>query len=305
MSSPAAMTPALDFIGDLQIGLVLATWLFGIMTLQTFNYYREFPKDHNVLKGLVTGIWLLEFGHTVSSWHAMYTMTVTFYGQPQHIVNPPISLTFPVFFHGLITIGVQTFFVYRLRVLSGKWLIPIICWTLNLVRLGSLILLSGLLFHDPTITLLTTQYKWEVALSSALGPTVDIIFAGSLVYFLWHRRNPDIPHASRKIVDTIIIWTVETTLLTTITGVIQLILFLTRQDDSTWLIFFLIQAKLFSNSMLASLNGRARFRGTGVLTFGSSTAAQNTEVVIHREQMSDAVSGQEITQSASSDKSDV
>ncbi|KAJ6462353.1 hypothetical protein C8R47DRAFT_1158378 [Mycena vitilis] len=284
MSAPPAAAPALDLdgtLGDIQIALVFATWLFGIMTLQTFNYYREFQKDPNVLKGLVGGIWLLELGHTIVTWHAMYTITVTFYGKPQHIFAPPLSLVFPIFFHALIAIAVQTFFVYRVRVLSGQWLIPIICCALNLVRLACNMLLFGELSRDPVFTLLTTKFNWEIILVSAIGPAVDIIVAGSLVYYLWHRRNTDFKQTNRM-VDTIIIWTVETTLLTTISGAMQLILFLTRRHDLSWLVFFLIQAKLFSNSMLASLNGRTRFRiptatGSNVLAFGSSTAGgQNT-----------------------------
>ncbi|KAJ7908993.1 hypothetical protein B0H13DRAFT_2330844 [Mycena leptocephala] len=80
-------------------------------------------------------------------------------------------------------------------------------------------------------------------------------------------------------VDTIILWTVETTLLTTISGALQLILFLTRRHDLSWLVFFLIQAKLFSNSMLASLNGRTQFRqtaGTSRVVAFDSTAQQHS-----------------------------
>ncbi|KAJ6581955.1 hypothetical protein B0H19DRAFT_1117113 [Mycena capillaripes] len=302
MSAPPTAPPLPDLdgtLGDIQIALVMATWLFGIMTLQTFNYYREFPKDPNILKGLVGGIWLLELGHTIVTWHAMYSITVTFYGKPSHIFAPPLSLVFPIFFHALIAIAVQTFFVYRVRVLSGKWLIPVLCCALNLVRLGCNMLLFAELSKDPQFTLLTTKFNWEVILVSAIGPGVDIIVAASLVFYLWHRRSTDFKQTN-KMVDTIIIWTVETTLLTTISGIMQLVLFLTRRHDLSWLVFFLIQAKLFSNSMLASLNGRARFRadtgfGSRVMAFGggSGGAGQNTDVVIRMQQMSETVYDQE------------
>lgn len=37
----------------MEIGGVLGTFLFGIETLQTFNYYRDSPKDSKLLKAAV------------------------------------------------------------------------------------------------------------------------------------------------------------------------------------------------------------------------------------------------------------
>jgi hypothetical protein len=138
----------------------------------------------------------------------MYIITVTFYGQPQHILAPPLSLVFPIFFNALIaiavqvlphplldlstlTFGFQTFFVYRVKVLSGQWLIPILCCVMNLARLGFNMLLFGKLSQRPVFTLLTTEFNWEIVLVSSIGPAVDIIVAFSLIYYLWHRRNTD------------------------------------------------------------------------------------------------------------------
>jgi len=83
----------------------------------------------------------------------------------------------------------------------------------------------------------------------------------------------------------------ETTLLTTASGIMQLILFLTRRHDLSWEMFFLIQAKLFSNSMLASLNGRKRFRSldgdSHVIAFSSTGASANTSNVIRMQHTSE------------------
>lgn len=47
-------SPALDgTLGALEVGTVAGTFLFGILTLQTFNYYRRFPKDSKTLKTTV------------------------------------------------------------------------------------------------------------------------------------------------------------------------------------------------------------------------------------------------------------
>ncbi|KAJ7812005.1 hypothetical protein B0H14DRAFT_3150514 [Mycena olivaceomarginata] len=319
MASPPPRLPPLDgTLGNIQIALVVATWLFGIETLQAFNYYRDFAKDPKILKALVGGIWLLELGYTIVCWHAMYIITVTFYGQPQHILAPPLSLVFPIFFNALIAIAVQTFFVYRVKVLSGQWLIPILCCVMNLARLGFNMLLFGKLSQRPNSI-------GKSCLFPSIGPAVDIIVAFSLIYYLWHRRNTDFKHTNRM-VDTIIIWTVETTLLTTLSGAMQLILFLARRHDCeyrvytvygrssdilyatlvSWLVFFLIQGKLFSNSLMASLNGRKRLRAAGnILAFDSSRSAptgNNTDVVIRMHQISETA--YDSTQISHTDKAD-
>ncbi|KAJ6577665.1 hypothetical protein B0H19DRAFT_1062254 [Mycena capillaripes] len=291
MAAPAPPAlPALDgTLGVIQIGLVIATWLFGIETLQTFNYYRDFGNDPKVLRGLVGAIWLLEVGHTIAGWHAMYSITVTFYGKPQHILSPPISMVYPILFHAFIAMAVQTFFVYRVRVVSKQWVIPIICFILNLGRLACLLLLFGGLYQTPLFTLLTTKFNKEVIVASSMGPGVEVVVAGSLLYYLWQRRAADFGQTNR-IVDSIIVWTVGRKFHVDISGSIQLVLFLTRRNDLSWLVFFLIQAKLFSNSLLASLNGRKRFRtpDNHVVAF-NSTGHGNPNSVIRMQQMSETV----------------
>jgi hypothetical protein len=48
------MIPPLDdTLGAMEIGAVFATFLFGIGTLQTYEYYRLFPKDPAPLKWMV------------------------------------------------------------------------------------------------------------------------------------------------------------------------------------------------------------------------------------------------------------
>ncbi|KAJ7796255.1 hypothetical protein B0H14DRAFT_2915886 [Mycena olivaceomarginata] len=115
-------------LGALEIGSVLGAFLFGIETLQTYNYYRDFSRDCVLLRSTVIGDRssanrFLELGHTVSSWHALYSETVTLYGEPQHISSPPLSEDLTVLLTALIYIVVQTFFANRVRILSGSWLL--------------------------------------------------------------------------------------------------------------------------------------------------------------------------------------
>ncbi|KAJ7110922.1 hypothetical protein C8R44DRAFT_856744 [Mycena epipterygia] len=270
-------------LGSLEIGTVLATFLYGIQTLQTFNYYREYPEDGVMLKTFVAIVGFLELGHTICSCHAMYLTTVTFYGQPQHIMDPPLSLIFTTFFHSGIIIVVQTFFAFRVATLSRRWSMTILCCLLNLLRLACILVIFAKLCIHPDFSILVTELHRLMITSFSIGPIVDFIIATALVYDLWRARDSHWTETTH-IVDTIIVWTVETTMITSISGLLTIILFLAR-DDLTWTIFYLIQAKLFSNSMLASLNGRQRFRrlepphpnsGSHVIVFHSSPETRSS-----------------------------
>ncbi|KAJ7128581.1 hypothetical protein C8R44DRAFT_778255 [Mycena epipterygia] len=245
-----ASPPALDgTLGCIQIGLVFATFLFGIETLQTFNYYRDYPKDVAMLKILLA--------YTICGWHAMYLMTVTFYGQPQHIMAPPRSLVFTILLHGIIHMSVETFFAIRVGMLSTRWPITILFCLLNLLCLVFYLVQFTLSWMVPDLSRLP-RVQWVFLTVSSIGAIVDLGIATSVVYHLWRVRRSHWKETT-KMVDTIIIWTIETTMITSIASILKLIFFLTG-PDLAWIVFYLIQAKLFSNAMLASLNGRRRFR---------------------------------------------
>ncbi|KAJ7446339.1 hypothetical protein FB451DRAFT_1291912 [Mycena latifolia] len=239
----ASGAPSLDgTIGNAAIGLALSTFLYGIETLQTYNYYRDYKNDTRGLKMLVAVTWCLELTQTMLSWHAIYSMTITFYGQPQHLAAPPFSLILVVLFSAMVNfLVVQTFFAFRVRVLSNRWPIPILVCVLNLLRFMGNVAMFAEEYKHPDFSLLQTHLHWIFTASSAIGPFVDIITASSLCYFLWHYKKSNFEQTSTMI-DSIVIWTVETTLITTLSGAMQLILFLTR-TDFTWIIFYLMQAK--------------------------------------------------------------
>ncbi|KAJ6467878.1 hypothetical protein C8R45DRAFT_1079218 [Mycena sanguinolenta] len=248
-------------LGALAIGTLVGGFLFGIGTLQTFNYYRDFPKDSNLLKAAVGLVWVLELGHTISAAHALFSETVTFYGQPQYIISPPATEATTILFAAPIYTIVQAFFANRVRVLSGRWEVMALACVLGVVRFVAHIGISMLVLHFRRVSIIL-EWRWLVATSLSLDLSMDLLVTGSLCYCLWNMRSCD-SKRTRTMVDTLILWAIESTMVTSAASVIQITLFLTR-TDLVWAGVFLIQSKLFSNAMLASnsnrLNGRQRFR---------------------------------------------
>ncbi|KAJ7894492.1 hypothetical protein B0H14DRAFT_3854317 [Mycena olivaceomarginata] len=282
MSSSSGPTlPALDdTLGAIQIGVILGTFLFGLLTLQTFNYFRTYTKDTLLIKTLVGVVWGLELAHSISGWHSVYKITVTFYGQRAYILDPPHSIVLMALFSGLLTMVVETFFCvqgpHTVRALVDH------SYMLHIERSCAHIQ------HHPSSHLLARQWVpriegekqnlWIVATASCVVPVTNILVAIALCHYLRNIKQAQAEFVkTRTMVVTLIVWTAETTIMTSLMSIMQVILFVAR-DDLVWVTFFLLHAKLLSNCMLASLNGRQRFRSPTKVVSADSTAINNHNV---------------------------
>ncbi|KAJ7609192.1 hypothetical protein DFH06DRAFT_188914 [Mycena polygramma] len=272
MASPHALPPLDSTLGAIEVGGVVSTYLFGIETVQVYYYFRKYQDDSLWLKSMVAAVWIFELGHTISAWHAIYSVSVTFYCQPQHLEVPPHSLEVTILFASLIYIVVQGFFANRVRIFSGKWFVTVVCWVLTILRATSNLTMMGIEWANPNVTTLQVKFRWLMAVALSLGVTVDIVITLSLCYWLWQIRQSKFEQ-TRKIVDTLLVWSVETGVVTTVASAMFLILFLGR-NDLAWFPFFLVQVKLYSNSLLVSLNGRQHLRSSAdVLDLSSGSGS--------------------------------
>ncbi|KAJ7093713.1 hypothetical protein C8R44DRAFT_815018, partial [Mycena epipterygia] len=260
----APFSPALDgTLGALEIGTVVGTFFLGILTLQTFNYYRQFPEDSKTLKITVGVLWLLDLAHTICALYGIYVLTVTFYGEPpsEFILKPPKSQAITILFSGRIDGVVQIFFGHRVRVLSGRSYVLFLCIALALFGfVCDMILMLNFMIFNARYAQVAAKEPWITLVTQTLTPTGDGIIALSMCYCLWRVRKSEFSR-TRNMVDTLILWTVETTLVTSGVGILQLVLYLTRKDLA-YTAPYLVKPHLFSNAMLAALNGRSRFRPT-------------------------------------------
>ncbi|KAF7304053.1 Saposin B-type domain-containing protein [Mycena indigotica] len=261
--------PSLDSTaGPILIGAVLSTFLLGVASLQSFHYYRLYSSS-GAAKALVGAVWCIEVGHSVAMWHAIYGMFVTFYGQIGHLADPPHSIAFTVLFSAIINLLIQSYFALRIHTLSRSWLIPSICSSLTLARfVFNMFMLVGF-WRSSGFVVFQTSLRWLMLCVSVIGPCVDVLTAASLCFYLWKLRETMLEENefamvrdTRRMIDRIIVWSLETTSITSAAGVLQLILFITMPDNLAWSAVFLVQPKLFSNSMLAHMHGRKQLKAS-------------------------------------------
>lgn len=247
-------------VGALEIGVMVALFLFGLVSVQTASYYRKYPNDVWQTRTLVAIIWILELAHSALTAHSVYWVTVIHYGRSETLDRFPISLIAAVFLSGIIGPAVQAFFANRVRRLTGIWAIPCICWLLCVLRCMSLFAAALTAHHSNSIPQFKNEWQWLLVSSLAISLIADIMIAGSLCCHLFYRRGSGGLFArTKRMIDRLILWAIQTGLLTSIATVTMLILFI-MVANLAWLAVFLIIPQLFSNSLMASLNARASFQ---------------------------------------------
>jgi len=104
------------------------------------------------------------------------------------------------------------------------------------------------------------RWQWLLTAGLVLEACVDLLVATSLCYFLIKSRYHSVHKRTIRLLDKLIAMTIRTGLITSVLSIIIVVCFLTMPEKTTWLAIMICQAKVFANSMLASLNGRSMLR---------------------------------------------
>ncbi|THU89238.1 hypothetical protein K435DRAFT_841907 [Dendrothele bispora CBS 962.96] len=262
MSEPPVITLPVHIslgptLGLGELGILFSAILYGIVLSQTYTYYQaSFKKDSPLLKYMVAFICLLETLHSVFLCIAFYWRTVTNFGnfQTLNLMDWTLLISNPLTV--AIACIVQTYFSYRVYVLSSLWLYPVFIGVTSLLRLGlgiALAIVPISLQYDVFLE----RFRWLIIFTIVLGFFIDISNTITLCIFMDKNYNPML--RTWKFGDKILVWTIETGSIISLCGVIQLVLCLTL-DNYIWVFFSFQTAKLYSNALLASLNGRISLR---------------------------------------------
>ncbi|KAJ7083053.1 hypothetical protein B0H15DRAFT_851016 [Mycena belliarum] len=257
MSSPSF--DADSTLGALLVGTLVSYVLFGVTTTQVYIYYDRFPEDSSKMKAMVASVWLGELAHVICIGHSLYVMVITDYGHPERLAHIPSSLFAATFVGGMVSAGVQSFFAFRIYILSKSLWIPCICWAMSLFRvLPSNIVTFSYGIHEPLGEFID-KWNWLFDTVWAISAANDLLIAISLVFLLYRQRNYTLKRTT-AVVNKLIAWTVETGVVTSAAGIIMMAFFIINRASFIWMAWFVVIARLFSNSLLASLNSRASLR---------------------------------------------
>jgi len=241
------------------IGSGFAAVLTGVVTTQTVYYYKRYQDDKPLNKLMVAVVWLLDVLHTIMIFMSDWSWLIVHFGDVGISSLIPWSLGLTVVLTAMVTIIVHAFFVYRIYGLSrGNWLVvgPILALAAIRLGLASTSCAKMLIYKD--FGKFVENAAWVFTMGLVTSSILDVITTSCL---LWYLDNARTGFAGMdQIVNTLSLYAVENGLLTSVAIVISLGCWLGMKHNLVFMAIHFVVAKLYANSLLASLNSRRRIR---------------------------------------------
>ncbi|KAH9060357.1 hypothetical protein EDB83DRAFT_910527 [Lactarius deliciosus] len=251
--SPTTSPDVINVAAPLLFGVVFNWTLFGVLCVQIYVYSYNFRTDRRLVKFLVYFVFLLETIQTALTGADIYYWFVSGFGNVERLGN---SHFFPVdvpIIGTIISFIVQGYFCYRIWVLNKR--ISWICWIIAVAAViesaAGIWATIKPLTDENYATPKTTIYLW--AISSALA---DVLIAVAMTLLL--RRAGG--NFSSFVLIRVVRLTIETNALSATLVITTLVLFVAFPNERYYTYTINIFGKVYSNTLLVSLNNRIYLR---------------------------------------------
>ncbi|KAJ3549908.1 hypothetical protein NMY22_g713 [Coprinellus aureogranulatus] len=248
--------------GPLLIGSLVGFFLNGVFAMQLYFYCMHFTSsDRRSFICLVAFVVIIELLHLVFSTHTLYGILVRGFGDPGVLRTSPFSGAAMPALNGLVGFCTQIFFAWRIirlrQTLFGRIITGLVACTacLQCASAFGVSIQFAMLSRD--IFLLRTLKK-TVIIWLAGSFSCDTIISVAMATILYIERCSLVYTPSKRIVDGLIVHTVENGLVTTICALADLLAYLRAPDTFFYVCFEVLLGRLYAIVLLASLNGRYR-----------------------------------------------
>ncbi|KAI0043266.1 hypothetical protein FA95DRAFT_1609528 [Auriscalpium vulgare] len=258
-------SPLNDSMGMILIGLVIDSILYGIMTFQTYQFYTNDERDRWLLRSLVALLWVLDTLQLTLLCHAVYHFLILNYGKPDMLEYSIWSLDLEVAPTVIVTFIVRCFFTARVWHLSDrKQILVFIIMVFSFAQLGVGLAVCVFTTEEfdklPDYKAICLVHLVPISLQQASAVIADILISVPLVYYLSKSKTG--VDRTNSLINRLIVWSINTALITGVVELAQLLVWVGMTRTLIFMPFHLIIAKLFTNCMLAMLNGRKTLRAT-------------------------------------------
>lgn len=258
-ADPAMGNPALIAHAQMFIGFFINVLLCGIMTTQVYLYGVTYKRDPMWIKIAVALIFVADLLQTGFLFGYLYRSLIIYYAQAEVLGQADWIFATDPALTGLIAMAVQFFFAWRVKVLTKNWYFS--CIIIALATAGGVagVLTAFEVGRTPTFTEFQ-NFKATVIVWLAAEAVCDVVITVILVWYL--RKHKTGFSQSDLIVDRIIRLTMQTGFITMVVAALDLIFFLV-DPKGTHLAFNFPLAKLYTNSLMSSLNSRKGWNFSG------------------------------------------
>ncbi|KAJ7216444.1 hypothetical protein GGX14DRAFT_604755 [Mycena pura] len=249
-----------DTYGSLLVGTFFAIFFQGILFVQAYVYYENFPNDSWYLKSLVAIVWSLDLADLVVICQSVYHYLVSNWGNPAALAVSTEPFDLHLVLVGAATILCQGFFLHRVYILSRRnWFLTGI---LSLGCLGTMafaIWITVQTSRNKNVSVFATLGNERMAMFS-IGAGVDLIIAMLLVYYLSRERTTF--ESTNLVLNKIIHYTVATGLATSLLAIAAVAANVIKPKSFVYLAIHYSLGRMYTNALLATLNLRRNLRST-------------------------------------------
>lgn len=247
-------------LGATLVGAFLSAALSGILTMQVIIYYRLYSHDFTRNKIMVGTLWVLDTIHVSMVCAASWSYLVTNRGDDHISDYIPWTIAVTVALTAFITFIVHCFFVQRIYCLGGRNLIVTLpLFSMALSRLIAALISTAEMIRFGTYPLFISHFAWVFTIGLSLSAVVDVFITVTMLVILRKSRT-GYSTITDHIIDSIALYTIETGLVTCITTVVSLVCWISMPHNLVFLALHFTISKLYSNSVLATLNARRALR---------------------------------------------
>ncbi|KAM6494500.1 hypothetical protein JOM56_010861 [Amanita muscaria] len=248
--------------GALLLGILAATFLSGMNTLQTVLYFRLFPEDPIALKALVSVVWSLDIIHTSFIWVSLWTYFIVNIGQIPKIdeIQTPELIPGTIVVTAVVTFTVHMFYLQRIFRLSNRnyWIsAPILL--LSLTRVGGSVPTSVDMYRAKRFSVFVASgSEWILSLGLSSAAATDVAIMVAMFILLKSSRDRSI--SLNNVIDQLILYTLEMGSVTAIMAVVCMITWFTLPHTLIFGAVYLCLSKLYAISLTGMLITRYQLR---------------------------------------------
>ncbi|KAK0500465.1 hypothetical protein EDD18DRAFT_829397 [Armillaria luteobubalina] len=233
---------------------------FGGKLLQAYFYFITYPQDSHGMKSFVGLIWVLDTIHVLFMCHTMHHYLIAGFGNPAYLVEGTWSLFSSILINVMIASLVQCFFTQRIHELCPK---PYRWWMTSVI--GSMVF-THICFGLETVGQLKefsrlNEVNYVAVLPFAITAIVSDLSIALGLCFLLQRSRTNSANTDH-LIKILVRYAITRCLLTSLIAVVEVIAFVTKPTSFYSFAVDFVIGKLWSNSLLASLNSRRSLRDT-------------------------------------------
>ncbi|PPR03897.1 hypothetical protein CVT24_008128 [Panaeolus cyanescens] len=245
--------------GAMLVGVLFAAFFQGLLTVQAFNYFDNFPNDKLRNKIMVVTVVLVDTVHLILISKAAYINLVTNWGVIDHLMTSPIELNLHIIFTAISVFIAQAFFLERIWKFSGNNI-----WVMAALIIPAIvpyileIHITVLVVGNTSVTVYS-KYADEAIAMFVTGAFADLLIAVTTYYYL--QREKSAFQSTRSVVSKAIHNVVATGLATSMIALGSVIGYFAGHQAAFYYIAIHFQlGRTYTNALLATLNSRQSMR---------------------------------------------